>query len=182
MNQKSKPSETTAIIEKIQILSFVLDNEQFGIEISNIQEVLEFRSVTPVPRTPNYMLGVINLRGQVVSVIDLRRYFGMQLAETTVNSCIIIVEVKIDGEDTWIGLLADRVLEVVELEVTEISPAPRMGSCIHSDFINGIVKYDEHVVIILQVERIFNTGDLTEIQDITSHIENMKSNKKIDDH
>ncbi|EXJ12239.1 chemotaxis protein CheW [Nitrincola nitratireducens] len=177
MTQKKTTDDKVDKIEKIQILSFVLDQERFGVEISNIQEVLEYRSVTPVPRTPTYMLGVINLRGQVVPVIDLRSYFNMQLAAPTVNSCIIIVDVKIEGEETSIGLLADSVQEVVELNVDDISPPPKIGSRIRSEFIYGMVKHDEYFIILLRVSRIFSQEDLTDIQDVTVNVNNLATDE-----
>ena len=95
-----------------QYLTFNLDEEIFALEISRIHEVLEFTSVTPVPRTPSFMRGVINLRGNVVPVVDLKRQFGMAETEMSVSACVIIIEMKVDGEQTILGALADSVQEV----------------------------------------------------------------------
>ncbi|HVL02498.1 MAG TPA: chemotaxis protein CheW [Dongiaceae bacterium] len=156
-------TQARARLDKLQILSFVLDNDFFGMEISNIQEVLEYHKVTPVPRTPDYMLGVINLRGQVVPVIDLRRYFDMQTTDPTVDSCIIIVEMEIEAEKTAIGLLADRVKEVLELNSSDINPPPKLGNKIDNQFIYGVARHDNQFIILLKIHRIFSDNELADI-------------------
>lgn len=140
----------------LQVLTFLLDNEVYANEIAQIQEVLEYRRVTPVPRAPDFMLGVINLRGNVVPVIDLRQQFDMHLAKTTVNTCIVIVDVIVDGEKTAMGILADAVKEVVELPVDLISPPPRIGSRVDTRFIQGMARYEEDFIVILNLPAIFS--------------------------
>lgn len=161
MDELTEANETS--IERLQILSFVLDGDSFGTEISCIQEVLEYRKITAVPRTPEFMLGVINLRGQVVPVIDLRQFFQMKVTEPTVDSCIIIVKIPVDGEDTALGILADRVKEVVEINVEDINPPPRLGNRIDGRYIYGMVHYDEQFVILLRLARIFSSHQLQEV-------------------
>ena len=104
----------TNSIDMNQYLTFKLDDEVFGLAIGKVREVLDFTSVTRVPRTPEYMRGVINLRGSVVPVVDLHMKFGLAQTEKTVNTCIIIVEIEMEGEITILGALADSVQEVVE--------------------------------------------------------------------
>lgn len=147
----------------LQLLTFLLDKEVFAIEIDQIQEVLEYTRVTPVPRTPSFMLGVINLRGSVVSVIDMRQQFEMSVTETTVDSCIIITEIDIDGERCALGLLADAVKEVVELDLDSVKPPPRIGSRIDTRYIMGMGKYDDDFVIILDIPKVFSQGELNEL-------------------
>ena len=106
---ENKVSNTT------QYLSFILDDEQFAVDISKVREVLDFTKVTKVPRTPDFMCGVINLRGNVVPVVDFRLKFGLPEIEKTVNTCIIIMEVLIDAEKTVLGALVDSVQEVFEM-------------------------------------------------------------------
>ncbi|MFM2482516.1 chemotaxis protein CheW [Celerinatantimonas sp. YJH-8] len=149
--------------EKLQILSFVLDGDSFGTEISCIQEVLEYHKVTAVPRTPDYMLGVINLRGQVVPVVDLRHIFHMEVTEPTIDSCIIIVKIIIEGEETALGVLADRVKEVVEFNLDEVNPPPRIGNRVNSYFIQGMVQHDDEFIILLQLERVFSSEQLQDV-------------------
>jgi len=109
-----------------QYLTFKLGDEVFALDISKVREVLDFTTVTRVPQTPDFMLGVINLRGSVVPVVDMRLKFGMSATEATVNTCIIIVEIDIDEETTVLGALADSVREVMEMEPDQIEPPPRI--------------------------------------------------------
>lgn len=149
----------------LQLLTFLLDREIFATDISQVQEVLEFTRITPVPRTPEFMLGVINLRGSVVPVIDLRQQFGMSTAETTVDTCIVIVEINIDGEHTALGLLADAVKEVIVLDADLITPPPRIGSHIDTRFILGMGKYEDDFIIILDLPKVFSKIELEQLAD-----------------
>lgn len=154
-------------VSSMQVLSFVLDGDWFGVEISGIQEVLEYRQVAKVPRTPDFMLGVINLRGKVIPVVDLRRHFQMKLAEPTVDSCIIIVHVEIDGEETPLGIMADRVQEVVEIAVEDINPPPRIGNRINGAFIYGMARHEEQFIILLRLSRVFSADELHKVLEQT---------------
>jgi purine-binding chemotaxis protein CheW len=116
------------IKETTQYLSFNLDDEVFALDISKVREVLEYTTVTKVPQTPAFMKGVINLRGSVVPVIDMRLKFGMSVTEKTINTCVIIVEINLDGNTTVLGAMADSVQEVFELEEDQIEPAPEIGT------------------------------------------------------
>ncbi|HKK01589.1 MAG TPA: chemotaxis protein CheW, partial [Desulfuromonadales bacterium] len=124
--------------ETNQYLTFNLDGEVFGLEIGKVREVLDVTTLTRVPQTPEFMRGVINLRGSVVPVVDLRLKFGMPRAATTVNSCIIIVEISLDGETTVLGALADSVQEVLELSPDEIEPPPKIGTRLKTEFLKGM--------------------------------------------
>lgn len=155
----------TGIVEATQHLTFKLDEEVFALDISKVREVLEFTSVTKVPRTPDFMCGVINLRGGVVPVVDMRLKFGMLQAEKTVNTCIIIVEVELDGEATVLGALADSVQEVFEFEPDQIEPAPKIGTKLKTDFIKGMGKRDDQFIIILDIDKVFSSDELAIVQD-----------------
>lgn len=144
-----------------QFLTFTLAGEVFALDISSVREVLEFTGITKMPRTPEYVRGVINVRGRAVPVVDLRLKFGMEAAEPTVNTCVIIVEIKIAGEDTVIGALADSVREVLHLEPGDIEPAPRMGGAIDSSFIQGIGRQNDAFIIILTIDKVFTDEELT---------------------
>ncbi len=157
------------ITEATQHLTFKLDEEVFAIDISKIREVLEYSTVTKVPQTPDFMCGVINLRGHVVPVVDLRLKFGMPQAEKTVNTCIIIVEVAVDGDSTVLGALADSVQEVLELESDQIEPAPRIGTRLNTDFIKGMGKQDEQFLMILDIDKVFSSDELVMVQDAGSY-------------
>ncbi|MDF2178241.1 chemotaxis protein CheW [Aliiglaciecola sp. CAU 1673] len=166
MNQSSS-NQDGAALQSIQILSFVLDGDWFGVEIGGIQEVLEYRTVTKVPRTPAFMLGVINLRGKVIPVVDLRRHFEMKTPEPTVDSCIIIIHVEIDGESTALGILADRVKEVLEIDMSNISPPPKIGSRVNSNFIYGMARHDDNFIILLRLARVFSSEELQRVMEQT---------------
>ena len=147
--------------QAVQYLTFRLDDEVFALDIAQVREVLDYTPITRVPRMPEFMRGVINLRGSVVPVVDLRLKFGMSPTERTVNTCIIIAEVAIGGERTLLGALADSVQEVIDLEAGQIEPPPRLGTSIHAEFIRGMGKSDERFVIILDVDRVFSSTELS---------------------
>lgn len=149
------------LLEINQFLTFNLENETFAIDITKVREVLEYSTVTKVPQTPEMMIGVINLRGSVVPVIDFRLKFGMGAAERTVNTCIIIIEITIEGERTMIGTLVDSVQEVMDLDSEHVEPPPKIGAQLNTDFIKGMGKNDETFIIILDIERIFTFDELS---------------------
>lgn len=144
----------------MQFLTFTLDGEIFALEIDRVREVMDFTAVTRVPRTPDYMRGVINLRGLVVPVVDLRLKLGMSRTEKSVNTCIIITEVTVDGETQVIGAMADSVQEVLDLEPSQIEPPPRIGTHLNTEFLKGMGKHDDQFVIILDMDRSFSAEDL----------------------
>jgi purine-binding chemotaxis protein CheW len=153
------------IIETTQYLTFKLEDEVFALDISKVREVLDFTTITKVPRTPEFMRGVINLRGSVVPVVDLRLKFGMSKTEKTLNTCIIITEVTVDGETTIVGTLADSVREVMNLEPDHIEPAPKIGTKLNVEFIKGMGKQGEHFTIIIDIDKIFSTEELALVQE-----------------
>jgi len=152
------------IMETTQYLTFKLDEEIFALDISKVREVLDFTTITKVPRTPEFMRGVINLRGSVVPVVDLRLKFGMTPTEKTVNTCIIITEVSVDGETTVLGALADSVQEVMDLGPDHIEPAPRIGTRLNTEFIKGMGKQNDKFIILLDIDRVFSVGELALVQ------------------
>jgi purine-binding chemotaxis protein CheW len=150
----------TNVSDSNQYLTFMLGEEGFAIEISRVREVLDFTDLTKVPRTPDYMRGVINLRGNVVPVVDLRLQLGMTAVEKTVDTCIVIVEVDISADMLHIGMLADSVQEVVDIDTNQIEPAPRLGTRLKTDFIKGMAKRDEKFNIILDIDKVLSGDDL----------------------
>ena len=144
-----------------QYLTFRLGQEVFALGIGQVREVLDYTAITRVPRMPEFMRGVINLRGSVVPVVDLRLKFGMAATERTLNTCIIIAEVALGGERTLLGALADSVQEVIDLEAGQIEPPPRLGASVDARFIRGMGKHDERFVIILDADRVFSGEELS---------------------
>ena len=154
------------ITETTQYLTFKLEEELFALDIGKVREVLDFTTITKVPQTPDYMRGVINLRGSVVPVVDLRLKFGMVMAEQTVNTCVIIVEVELDGEKVVMGAMADAVQEVLDLEPDQIEPPPRIGTKLNTEFIKGMGKHAEQFIIILDIDKVFTSGELDMVHDM----------------
>jgi purine-binding chemotaxis protein CheW len=152
------------ITETRQYLTFKLDNEVFATDVAKVREVLDLTAITAIPKTPDFMAGVINLRGSVVPVVDLRLCFEMTKTVSTRNTCIVVVEVLIENEPIVIGALADSVEEVIDLEPEQIQPPPRIGSQIRTDFIKGMGKRDTQFIMILDIDRVFSVDELTTIR------------------
>ena len=147
-----------------QYLTFTLAEEVYAVDVGRVREILEISSITKVPQSPEFMRGVINLRGNVVPVIDMRVKFGMSATERTINTCIIVVEVKMGDEVVILGSLADSVQEVIEMEPSQIEAAPHLGTQLNTSFIKGMGKHDDRFVIILDVDRIFSSGELDAVK------------------
>jgi purine-binding chemotaxis protein CheW len=160
--------ETNESLEMSQYLAFKLESEVFAFDISKVREVLEFDTVTKVPQTPDMMKGVINLRGSVVPVIDMRIKFGMGETEKTVNTVIIIIEIDLDGTSTMIGALVDSVEEVMDLDSDRIEPPPKIGTKLNTDFIRGMGKLEKQFLIILDIEKVFSSEELEMVQQAAS--------------
>jgi len=152
-----------SITDTRQYLTFRLGEEVFALGVSNVREILEFTTVTRVPKTPEFMRGVINLRGSVVPVLDMRLKFGLTRAEKTVDTCIIVVEVSFEGENTIIGALVDSVQEVFDLEPDQIEPAPKIGTQLRTEFIKGMGKRDDHFIILLDIDKVFSSEELATV-------------------
>lgn len=145
-----------------QYLTFFLGNEMFAIDVLRGREVLDYTRVTRIPRTPVCIAGVINLRGSVVPVIDLREKLIMKGAKETENMSIIIVEIDHEGEILEMGALVDDVKEVVRLNIDEIESAPKVGMNINTDLILGIGKSGENFIILLDIDKVFSPDELIE--------------------
>jgi len=155
-------SETATVA---QYLTFSLGAEVFAFDVAKVREVLELIPITKVPRAPEYMSGVVNVRGSVVPVIDLRLKLGMGTAERTVNTCIIVIEVPLDGGMTVLGVLVDSVQEVVEFEGSQIAPAPRIGTGVKIEFLSGIGRREDRFVLIMDIARVLSDEDFQMLAD-----------------
>jgi purine-binding chemotaxis protein CheW len=144
-----------------QYLTFTLDNEQYAIGVAKVREVLEYTKITRLPRTAEFMKGIINLRGAGVPVIDLRLKFGLPETPITKDTSIIVMEVESPDGNVVVGALADAVHEVVDIEEKAIEPAPRFGTRLSTEFIKGVGKKDELFIIILDIDRIFNAEEIS---------------------
>jgi purine-binding chemotaxis protein CheW len=153
--------DTNARVSSLgQYLTFTLGNEIFALDIAKVREVLELTTLSDIPRTPEYMRGVINLRGHAVPVMDMRMKLGMEMVRDTVDTCIIIMEVAFGQESVVLGALVDSVREVFEMAENTIEPAPRMGAAINAEYIMGMGRQEGQFIIIVDVDSIFSQEEL----------------------
>lgn len=153
------------LTEARQYLTFKLSEEVFGVDVAQVREILDYVKITKVPQTPDFMCGVINLRGSVVPVVDMNMKFGMVKTERTVNTCIVVVEVILNEEKTILGALVDSVQEVFEIEPENIEPAPKIGTKLKTEFIKGMGKREDRFIIILDIDKVFTSEELEMVQD-----------------
>ncbi|HMB94457.1 MAG TPA: chemotaxis protein CheW [Tepidisphaeraceae bacterium] len=144
-------------------LTFALGKEEYGLEILKVREIMGLMDITAVPRTPSYVKGVINLRGQVITVIDLRAKFGMPTVEKTDQTCIIVVEIESSGRKLSTGIIVDRVSEVQNIAAEKIEDAPSLGTKEDEDFILGMGKIGDSVKILLDIDKVLSTNDITQL-------------------
>lgn len=144
-------------------LTFVLGGEEYGLEILKVREIIGLMDITTVPRTPSYVRGVINLRGKIIPVVDLRVKFGMESVEMTEETCIIVVEVVRDGKSVEMGILVDKVSEVLDIVEEEIEEAPSFGSGFDTDFILGMAKTKNSVKILLNIDAVLSGEEILEM-------------------
>jgi purine-binding chemotaxis protein CheW len=160
----AQATATSDLTTADQYLTFQLGSEEYGLEILKVREIIGIMDITSVPRTPDYVLGVINLRGNVIPVMDLRRKFEMEAAEHTRETCIIVVDVE--GAQT--GIVVDRVSDVLDIGTESIQDAPAVTSQVDTDFILGIGKTEDRVTILLDISRVLAAGDLDTIKQLQS--------------
>ncbi|MBM2834205.1 MAG: cheW [Candidatus Brocadiaceae bacterium] len=137
-------------------LTFVLCGEEYGVEILKIREIIGIMNITPVPQVPGYIKGVINLRGKVIPVIDLRLKFGFQEAEHTNETCIIVMEVR----NKLTGVIVDTVVEVINVDSGESEPAPHLGNGVDTEIIRGMAKIKEKVKILLDIDKVLGSVEI----------------------
>lgn len=147
-----------------QYLTFLLGGESFAIGILSIKEIIEYGNVTVVPMMPEFISGVINLRGAVVPVVDLAARFGRKPAAITRRTCIVIIEVSSEDERQVVGVIVDTVNAVLEIPQDQIEPPPTFGARIRTDFIQGMGKVNGKFVIILNVDNVLSVDDLAALQ------------------
>jgi purine-binding chemotaxis protein CheW len=143
-----------------QVLTFKLDQEIFAVDVGRIREVLELTAMTKLPGTPDFVRGVLNLRGDVVPVVDLRMKLGLGMTDKTVDTCVVISEIAVDGQRVVVGVLVDSVQEVIDIDGKSLVPPPRMGNRIDASAIRGMSRRDDHFVMILDLDRIFSGHEL----------------------
>lgn len=144
-------------------LTFTLNKEEYGLEILKVREIVGYMEATEVPQSPDYVKGVVNLRGQVIPVIDLRTKFGMPQAEVTDQTCIIVVQIQ--HNESWIntGIIVDQVEEVLNITEDNIEKTDQFGTNVNSDFILGIAKREESVTILLDIDKALSAGEIADL-------------------
>ncbi len=163
------PDRMDAVHDKEgKYLTFALGHEEYGLEILKVREIIGYIDVTAVPQTPHYVKGVINLRGQVIPVIDLRTKFGMETTDVTEQTCIIVVEIAQGGRKFSTGIVVDRVQEVLDIPGRDIEAPPQFGAAVDTGFILGMAKVGESVKILLDIDRVLVGGDLDYLADNSS--------------
>ena len=156
--------ENPAVAEKGgKYLTFALGHEEYGLEILKVREIIGYMDITVVPQVIHFVKGVINLRGQIIPVIELRARFGLEIAEVTEQTCIIIVEVCRDKQKYSYGFMVDRVLEVLEIHSDNIEKTPQFGRSVNTDFILGIGTIGKSIKILLDIDKVLESDNLTTI-------------------
>ena len=162
--QTGQVSEQTMQVEvgTDQYLTFMLAGEEYGVDILRVQEIKGWDDVTPIPNTPNYVLGVINLRGTVVPIIDLRKRFDLESIEFGATTVVIVVKIQDDGAENGgertMGIVVDAVSEVYNIAKHQMRPAPDFGSAISTDSVKGLATMDDKMVILLDIDHLINRG------------------------
>ena len=167
LSDRNEPSAD--IEENNQYLTFLQQGEMFAIGTLGIKEIIEYADLTTVPLMPQFISGVINIRGAVVPVIDLSARLGRAPAVTTRRSCIVIIETKNEGEKVDIGIIVDSVSEVLEIPSTDIEPSPHFGTNIRADFISGIGKINNKFVIILEINQVLSVDEMGDLGVMNNH-------------
>ena len=152
---------STAVQEPIQCVTFTLEDETYGINVMEVQEVLREIEVAPVPGAPHYVMGIINLRGNVVSVLNARKRFGLPPIESTDLTRIIVIEVK----EHIVGIMVDSVAEVVDIKPEEIETAPNVGTDETSRYIDGVVSQGDKLLILVDLNKLLSTEEWSEVED-----------------
>ena len=147
-------------------LTFRLAAEEYGLEILKVREIIGMMEITGVPKTPDHVRGVINLRGKVIPVIDLRTKFGMGSAENTDETCIVVVEAAGQGDSLMMGVLVDAVSEVLDIQADQIEEAPAFGTGVDTRFILGIGKVQQDVKLLLDIDEVLSSGDQQVLESI----------------
>jgi purine-binding chemotaxis protein CheW len=167
MKQLSQRNKVAVVEqEQEQFLTFLLGGEPFAISILVVKEIIEYGQLTAVPMMPDFIRGVLNLRGQVLPVIDLSARFGRQQSEIARRTCVVIVEMDNDGDKQDVGVVVDSVSEVMDISANAIQPAPAFGAKIRADFISGMVEVDERFVIILNVDQVLSIDEMAMLANI----------------
>lgn len=161
---KNSSEAATGVARDGKYLTFSLAGEEYGIGILKVREIIGMMPITPVPLAPEFLKGVINLRGKVIPVVDLRRKFGMEEAQVSERTCIIVVEINGSSSHIPMGIVVDAVSEVLNVKSSDIEQTPNLGGNLRADYILGIGKMDGGIKILLDIDRVLNTQEILAVQ------------------
>lgn len=150
----------------LRYLSFVLDEEEYCIDITKIKEIMGMIEITKIPKTPDFIKGVINLRGQIIPIIDLRLKFELPEIQYTDRTCIIVVELYYENELTLMGLVVDKIREVINIQDERITKIPYINLKVNSDYINGMAEINDRIIVILDITKVLTEEDFVLIKEI----------------
>ncbi len=157
-----------------QYLTFMLADEEYGVDILTVQELRGWEPTTPIPNTPSYVLGVINLRGVVIPIVDLRNRFGLEHMEYGPTTVVVIVKVQEKGKERILGIVVDAVSEVYDIGKADMQPPPEMDGAISIDFVTGLATMNEKMVILLDINRLVHEGILSKAKEVPTEAEEAK--------
>jgi purine-binding chemotaxis protein CheW len=159
------------LLEQKQYLTFLLASEECAIDILKVKEIIEYDTVTTVPKAPKWARGVINLRGAVVPVVDLAAKFGMEQKPVSKTTCIVIVETRFEDQDVLMGVIADAVSQVLELSEPDIRPVPDFGTQVNMDYLLGMAQLGRKFVLLLDVDKVLTTEELFDLSQVSAYAE-----------
>jgi len=170
-NWQQKSTETQHNSEGQQYLSFVLDTEEYGIDILRVQELRGWTPVTPVPDMPEYIKGVLNLRGAIIPVVDLRKRFGLPERNYGPTTVVIVIKVDSGSKERIMGIIVDAVAETYTLSQDQIQPPPKIGGGVSAEFITGLVAQDDKMIVLMDIDELMNSDELSIDVQALSNIE-----------
>jgi purine-binding chemotaxis protein CheW len=162
--QEAHGVNPASVLEGGKFLTFLMANEKYGLEILKVREIMGMMDVTSIPTTPAFIRGVINLRGKVIPVVDLRLKFGIEAKEDTQRTCIIVVHLTHTAQEMIVGIIVDEVSEVLDIDQDQIEPPPSFGADIRTDFILGMGKVDHKVMTLLDIDRVLSEREIALVE------------------
>lgn len=145
-------------------LTFSLGKENFALDVEHVEKILEYQPVTEVPKAPEYMLGVFNLRGEVIPLVDTRIKFGMTKTEISTSTCVLVINIESEGESIKLGAMVDMVREVVKYNTNDLMSLPTIGKQSKTEFLNGVIKLNDQFILLLNADKIFSVDEIIELK------------------
>ncbi len=168
--QTSNTNDLVGMRDAQQFLTFMLAGEEYGVDILRVQEIKGWDSVTKIPNTPAYIRGVINLRGTIVPIIDLRLRFGLDHLDYGPTTVVVVLKViGVEGKSRIMGVVVDGVSDVYNISDNELKPAPDFGSAVDTEFVKGLATVNDKMVIILEIDQMLNSAELAVVDTAASH-------------